>query len=58
MAVNATAPLGVPLPLCGMTLAVKVTDWPEVDGFWLEVRLVAVGSAATTWDNGELALDA
>src|SRR2546425_13215206 len=34
-----TVPVGVPLPV---TVAVKVTDWPSVDGFALEVTAVVV----------------
>ncbi len=30
---NVTFPVGVPLPLVGRTVAVKVTGWPEADGF-------------------------
>jgi hypothetical protein len=32
---------GVMLPV---TVAVNVTDWPEVDGFGADMRLVSVGS--------------
>jgi hypothetical protein len=39
---NVTVPVGVPVPLFGVTVAVKVTDWPNVLGFGDEVRFVSV----------------
>ena len=36
---NVTVPVGVPLPL---TVAVKVTCWPNVDGFDDDVSVVVV----------------
>ena len=33
---NVTLPVGVWVPLS--TLALNVTDWPNVDGFWLDVN--------------------
>src|ERR1700752_419363 len=45
---NVTVPVGVPLPgATGETVAVKVTDWPNTDGFVDEVTVVLV-SAFTT----------
>jgi hypothetical protein len=38
---NVTVPVGVPEP-AGVTVAVKVTLWPKVDGFTLEARAVVV----------------
>ena len=40
--VNVTVPAGVPPPL-GVTVAVKVTDWPNVDGFVDDTNEVVVG---------------
>jgi hypothetical protein len=55
--VNATVPLGVGGPL-GDTVAVKVTDCPNIDGFILDTTFVveAVTLLSTTCDNGELLL--
>jgi hypothetical protein len=39
---NVTVPVGVPVPLLGVTVAVKVTDCPNVLGFGDEVRSVVV----------------
>jgi hypothetical protein len=44
---NVTLPAGVPL-YSGTTVAVNVTDCPEVEGFVDEVRLTEVGAAFTT----------
>jgi hypothetical protein len=44
--VNTTVPVGDEPPL---TVAVKVTDWPAVDGFTLEPTAVAVLTLLTTW---------
>src|SRR5205823_1060109 len=44
--VKVAVPVGVPDP--DVTVAVKVTDWPTVDGFWLDVSAVVV-VAATVW---------
>jgi hypothetical protein len=35
-------PVGVPLPEVGLTVAVKVTEFPEVDGFRDDVTVVVV----------------
>jgi hypothetical protein len=59
-------PLSVPEPICvapskkftvppgvppdEVTVAVKVTDWPNVEGFGLEVNAVEVEAGLTTWD--------
>jgi hypothetical protein len=45
--VNATVPVGVGDPV-GDTVAVNVTDCPEVEGFMLEARLVLVVTLSTT----------
>jgi hypothetical protein len=34
--------VGVPLPDEGATVAVKLTDWPKIEGFVEEVRVVVV----------------
>ena len=52
-----TVPVGV-APVDGVTVAVKVTDAPEVDGFTDEVRVVVVGEGLTTWINGAETLEA
>src|SRR5438067_4869485 len=44
--VNVAVPVGV--PAAEVTVAVKVTDCPTPDGFWLDVSVVVV-VAATTW---------
>ena len=45
---NVTAPVG--LPLAEVTVAVNVTDWPNVDGLADDVRLVLVLASLTTWE--------
>ena len=40
--VNVTMPVGPPF---GLTVAVRVTAWPAVDGFWEDDRLDVVGVA-------------
>ena len=52
-AVKLTVPVGDDPPL---TAAVNVTDWPEVEGFALEVTVVVVVALLTTWDNVGLVL--
>ena len=43
-----TVPVGVPLPgAVGLTVAVKVTDWPYTVGFIEEDSAVVVASWAT-----------
>jgi hypothetical protein len=42
--VNVTVPVGVP-PSEAVTVAVKVTDWPNLDGFSDEVILVEAVAA-------------
>src|SRR5580692_1196271 len=37
-----TMPVGVPLPDCGVTVAVNVTDLPWIDGFTDELSVVLV----------------
>jgi hypothetical protein len=39
----------VPVAVDGVTVAVKVTDWPELDGFKLGLRSVAVFALLTVW---------
>ena len=40
-----TVPVGVPLPgAVGLTVAVKVTDWPKTEGFADETTVVVVPS--------------
>ncbi len=52
-----TLPVGVPAPgATAVTVAVKVTDWPKTDGFWLEVSAVAVLAWLTTCESTELVL--
>ena len=46
---NVTVPVAVPVPgATGETVAVKVTDWPMIDGFCDEVTLVVVLALLTT----------
>jgi hypothetical protein len=45
-----TVPVGIPEPgALAVTVAVKVTDCPNEEGFALEVRAVVVGSLFTVW---------
>src|SRR5262249_62426108 len=45
-----TVPVGVPAPgATTLTAAVKVTDWPVVEGFADELRMVAVEALFTVW---------
>ena len=37
----------VPVAADGVTVAVNVTDWPEVDGFKLEVKAVVLQALLT-----------
>jgi hypothetical protein len=43
---NVTVPVGVPVP-GGVTVAVKVTDWPKTDGLADDVSVVAVVAPPT-----------
>ena len=46
---NVTVPVGVPVPgATGDTVAVKVTDWPEAEGFCDEVTVVVEFVLLTT----------
>ena len=46
---NVTDPVGVPVPgATAATVAVKVTDWPNTEGFWDEVTAVVVLALLTT----------
>ena len=47
---NVTVPLGEP-PKAPVTVAVKVTDWPEIDGFRDEVMVEVVFALLTEWPN-------
>jgi hypothetical protein len=51
-----TVPVGVG-PVVAVTVAVKVTEAPEVDGFSEEVRAVDVGERFTTCETGDEVLD-
>lgn len=52
-----TVPVGVPLPgEFALTVAVKVTDWPETDGFAEDVTDVVVSSVLTVCVKAELVL--
>ena len=47
---NFTVPLGVPAPgATGLTVAVKVTAWPNTEGFVDETSVVVVSPLLTTW---------
>jgi hypothetical protein len=48
---NVTVPVGVPIPPVGVTVAVKVTDWPRVDGFADDATDAVVDDWLTTWLN-------
>ena len=48
-----TPPVGMPAPgATGTTVAVKVTDWPVLDGFWLDDRFAVVIAGATPCESG------
>src|SRR5438105_14264282 len=42
---NVTVPVGV--PIFPVTVAVKVSDWPNTEGFWEELTVVEVGALVT-----------
>jgi len=46
---NVTDPVGVPV-VEDVTVAVKVTDWPVIDGFGDAVSVMLVAAFVTTWD--------
>src|SRR5689334_10539590 len=46
---NSTDPAGVAVPASAVTVAVKVTDWPDTDGFGDASRAVVVDTAPTLW---------
>src|ERR1043166_3464338 len=49
-----TVPVGVPLPGAGaLTVAVKVTGWPDTEGLTEEATVVVVLAAFTVWLKGE-----
>ena len=44
-----TVPVGVPVPGgTGETVAVKVTDWPKIEGFCDEITVVVLSALLTT----------
>ena len=51
--INWIEPVGVavliPTPAVFATVAVNVTDWPRIDGFSEDVRVVEVGAGLTVW---------
>src|SRR5437867_5540194 len=56
---NWTVPVGVPLPPCGVTVAAKLTLWPNTDGLAEELIPVVVttgGGRLTTWPPERVAL--
>ena len=45
-----TLPVGVPVPgEVAVTVAVKVTDWPNTDGLSAEATVVALLALLTVW---------
>jgi hypothetical protein len=46
---NVTVPVGAPPPLVGVTVAVKVTEFPFVDGLSDDAMLVVVGAFVIVW---------
>ena len=46
---NVTVPVGVPPPLVGVTVAVKVTGWPTLLGFCDDDSDVLVPVWPTVW---------
>src|SRR6266853_3289280 len=47
---NVTVPVGVPvLGETGLTVAVKITDWPKTEGWAEEVTAVALVARLTVW---------
>ena len=48
--VNATVPVRVPAPgATGLTVAVKLTDWPNTDGLAEDASVVVVSASLTVW---------
>src|SRR6266516_4835510 len=55
--VKVTVPVGVPAPgATALTVAVKVTIWPDTDGLTEEVTVVVLLALLTVWVNGEAVL--
>ena len=55
--VKVTVPVGVPEPgATALTVAVKVTVWPDTDGLTEEVTVVVLLALLTVWVNGEAVL--
>lgn len=50
LSMKVTVPLGIP-PAEGVTVAVKVTDWPNVEGFREELTAVVVAALFTVCVN-------
>ena len=51
---NVTVPPGIAVPgALATTVAVKVTDWPFLDGLREEITVVVVASLFTVWVNVE-----
>jgi hypothetical protein len=50
LSLKVTVPVGVP-ELAAFTVAVNVTDWPNVDGFSEDTTAVDVACLFTTCDN-------
>jgi len=49
-----TLPVGVPAPgATGLTVATRVTDWPNLDGFGDETTVVAVDACVTIFSTTE-----
>jgi hypothetical protein len=44
---NVTVPLGVPAG--DVTVAVKVTSWPDLEGLWFEASEISVAVLVTVW---------
>jgi hypothetical protein len=54
LSLNVTVPVGVPAPgETAATVAVKVTDWPKVEGFCDELIVVVVEAWLTTCDRAD-----
>ena len=55
--VKVTVPVGVPAPgATALTVAVKVTVWPDSDGLTEEVTVVVLLALLTVWVIGEAVL--
>ena len=53
LSLNCTVPVGMPAPGAALTVAVNVTDWPNIEGFKEDVTLVVVLAGFTTCETAD-----